>query len=47
MVLDFLLPESTVDSWLALRPGTMLTVVKLAPDGSEAARYPGEACAWT
>ena len=42
MVLDFPLPESTVDSWLALRPGTMLTVVKLAPDGSEAARYPGE-----
>ena len=28
-------------SWAALTVGDRLTVVKLAPDGSEAARYPG------
>ena len=28
--------------WSSLIPGTALTVVKLAPDGSEAARYHGE-----
>ena len=27
--------------WLALAPGTKLTVVKLAADGSEVTRYPG------
>jgi hypothetical protein len=27
--------------WPALSPGTALTVVKLAPDGSEVTRYPG------
>jgi hypothetical protein len=29
-------------TWSALLPGTVLTVVKIAPDGSEAARYHGE-----
>jgi hypothetical protein len=28
-------------SWRRLAPGRQLTIVKLAPDGSEAARYPG------
>lgn len=28
--------------WPPLPPGTALTIVKLAPDGSEVARYPGE-----
>ncbi len=28
--------------WSALSPGTRLTVVKLAPDGHEVARYPGQ-----
>jgi uncharacterized protein len=28
--------------WMALPHGSAMTVVKLAPDGSEAARYPGE-----
>lgn len=28
-------------NWSALKAGDALTVVKLAPDGSEAARYPG------
>ena len=28
-------------SWPDLTPGTVVTVVKLAPDGSEVARYPG------
>ena len=32
--------ESTI--WAALLPGTALTIVKLAPNGSEAARYQGE-----
>ena len=39
------LAEAAVDAWSELRPGRMLTVVKLAPDGSEAARYPGEVAA--
>ena len=39
------LPEESIDAWSTLRPGTMLSVVKLAPDGSEAARYPGEVTA--
>jgi Protein of unknown function (DUF402) len=39
------LSEATINAWSALRPGTMLSVVKLAPDGSEAARYPGEVVA--
>jgi Protein of unknown function (DUF402) len=39
------LSEATIDAWSALRPGTMLSVVKLAPDGSEAARYRGEVVA--
>ncbi|MDQ3696163.1 MAG: DUF402 domain-containing protein [Chloroflexota bacterium] len=29
-------------AWPRLTPGTGLTIVKLAPDGREAARYPGE-----
>ncbi|HEX2282839.1 MAG TPA: DUF402 domain-containing protein [Thermomicrobiales bacterium] len=29
-------------AWLALLPGAAVTVVKLAPDGSEAARYRGD-----
>ncbi len=29
-------------AWSSLLPGTELTIVKLAPDGSEAARYLGE-----
>lgn len=32
-------------NWSALRPGTRLTVVKLAPDGHEVTRYPGEVIA--
>ena len=39
------LSRATIDAWSALRPSTMLTVVKLAPDGSEAARYPGKVAA--
>ena len=31
--------------WSALPPGTVLTIVKLAPDGSETARYQGEVLA--
>jgi uncharacterized protein len=30
------------DRWRNLVPGTAITVVKLAPDGRETARYPGE-----
>jgi hypothetical protein len=32
-------------AWTRLQPGAGVTVVKLAPDGSEAARYPGEIAA--
>jgi Protein of unknown function (DUF402) len=39
------LPEATTGAWSALRPGTKLSIVKLAPDGSEAARYAGEVAA--
>lgn len=34
-----------VDEWLSLVPGKRLTIVKLAPDGREAARYRGEVVA--
>lgn len=30
------------DVWSCLRPGALVTIVKLAPDGSEVVRYPGE-----
>ena len=36
---------SRIGDWSRLTPGTQLTVVKLAPDGVEAARYPGEVAA--
>ena len=39
------LPESNRIGWDDLEPGAALTVVKLAPDGSEAARYPGDVVA--
>lgn len=32
-------------SWSRLAPGQAVTVIKLAPDGKEAARYPGEVVA--
>jgi hypothetical protein len=35
------LSGTTINVWSALRPGTRLNIVKLAPDGSEAARYAG------
>lgn len=38
-------PETDRDGWDDLRPGAALTVIKLAPDGTEAARYPGEVLA--
>jgi hypothetical protein len=38
---DQLRQQSTA-TWTLLLPGAELTVVKLAPDGSEAARYQGE-----
>jgi hypothetical protein len=31
-----------ITAWPSLPPGTALTIVKLAPDGSEVTRYPGE-----
>jgi uncharacterized protein len=34
--------QLTTGAWSSLLPGTELTIVKLAPDGSEAARYQGE-----
>jgi uncharacterized protein len=34
--------QPTTATWSSLLPGTELTIVKLAPDGSEAARYRGE-----
>ena len=34
--------QTATATWLSLLPGAELTTVKLAPDGSEAARYPGE-----
>ena len=33
------------ESWSLLVPGQAVTVIKLAPDGSEAARYPGHVVA--
>jgi uncharacterized protein len=36
------LRQPTTATWSSLLPGTELTIVKLAPDGSEAARYRGE-----
>lgn len=39
-------PDSSIrGGWSSLSPGDRVTVVKLAPDGSEAARYPGEVIA--
>jgi hypothetical protein len=38
---DQLRQQSTA-TWTSLLPGADLTIVKLAPDGSEAARYKGE-----
>lgn len=34
--------QLTMAAWSSLLPGTELTIVKLAPDGSEAARYEAE-----
>jgi hypothetical protein len=31
--------------WSSVTPGVQVTIIKLAPDGSEAARYPGEVVA--
>ena len=36
------LRQPATATWTSLVPGAELTIVKLAPDGSEAARYPGE-----
>ena len=36
---------SRIGDWCALAPGARLVIVKLSPDGSEAARYPGEVVA--
>jgi hypothetical protein len=36
------LTQPATGAWLSLLPGAKLTIVKLAPDGSEAARYQGE-----
>lgn len=38
-------PEPAAVAWPELPVGTRLTVVKLAPDGSETTRYPGEVVA--
>jgi predicted RNA-binding protein associated with RNAse of E/G family len=35
-------PADRAAAWLELPLGTLLQIVKLAPDGTEAARYPGE-----
>jgi uncharacterized protein len=35
-------PLTATAAWSSLLPGARLTIVKLAPDGSEAARYQGE-----
>jgi hypothetical protein len=35
-------PQLSTAAWSSLVPGAGLIIVKLAPDGSEAARYPGE-----
>jgi uncharacterized protein len=39
---DQVLRQLTTATWTSLLPGVELTIVKLAPDGSEAARYRGE-----
>lgn len=39
---DQVLRQLATATWTSLLPGAELTIVKLAPDGSEAARYPGE-----
>jgi len=39
--------QQEIAAWSALAPGDVLTVVKLAPDGSEAARYPGRVVGWS
>ncbi len=39
------LSQATTDAWSVLGPRTLLSVIKLAPDGSEAAQYPGEVVA--
>jgi hypothetical protein len=39
---DEALRQPATAAWTSLVPGAELTIVKLAPDGSEAARYPGE-----
>ena len=36
------LPEAVIGAWRSLRVGAQLTIVKIAPEGSEAARYSGE-----
>lgn len=33
--------QADAASWSLLRPGTMVTVVKIAPEGHEVTRYPG------
>ena len=38
-------PTVTSATWPSLVPGTLLTIVKLAPDGAEVTRYPGRALA--
>ncbi|MBA2598430.1 MAG: DUF402 domain-containing protein [Chloroflexia bacterium] len=37
--------QSPAPGWQDLAPGVHVTVIKLAPDGAEAARYPGEVIA--
>jgi hypothetical protein len=39
---DWKPPPAASAAWSSLLPGAALTIVKLAPDGSEAARYQGE-----
>ena len=39
-------PPPGIDHWERLAPGDPLTVVKLAPNGAEAARYPAEVVSW-
>ena len=39
---DQMLRQQSTATWTSLHPGAELTIVKLAPDGSEAARYTGE-----
>jgi uncharacterized protein len=39
---DEMRPPLATDAWTSLVPGAELTIVKLAPDGTEVARYGGE-----